>query len=516
MYITGKRRIATWALSAAALASFSLLTAVGCEKLETSARQDDRKVDENLAESNLKRETGGEKASDQALKALHTAAGLTNASNSGKVRAKGELAREEMKRALAFLPEINRRSVLIERALAELQTAGSQIQSTQQTATAYGQLEPKDALAKVEQDRGEIGKQVAKAKADAAAAQTEIDKRQQEINGLKEQRKKAEEEAESLAEKSANAKGEESVNLFKQSTEARIKAGTLAAEIESRTTALLPFQRTLVIAQQQALLWDSGKKENPGALQQLDERKQTLATDWQDAQAQMQAMNQTAKKIFDKSIVPSAEGGNAAGRLIKLKQENDAQRQQAVKLLGDASKHFGEGATAANAFHNEIQQKISDPKSTTSPDLPAWRALSALYDDTQYHLEQGIAQNALADVLGARALELQHDELAKTLQASQLALPKELAPGDADAAVSEAAKAYEAAEDTLNKVSSASRNSPDIKVDKDAALVALLHAHLARFQLTHDDKAKSAFQVDQAKAKEENVELPANLRGPIQ
>src|SRR2546421_6461717 len=92
MHMTGKRRIATWTLAAASFASLSLLTTVGCDKLETSARQDDRKIDDSLAESNLKRETGGEKASDQALKALQTAASFTNASNTGKVRAKSELA----------------------------------------------------------------------------------------------------------------------------------------------------------------------------------------------------------------------------------------------------------------------------------------------------------------------------------------------------------------------------------------------------------------------------------------
>src|SRR5262249_4311121 len=132
--------------------------------------------------------------------------------------------------------------------------------------------------------------EIDKAKAAAAAAQSDLDKRQEEINGLKEQRKAAQAQAETLTEKSNASKDpDESLKLFRQAADVRTKADTLGAQIEVKTAALLPVQRALAMAQQQQQFWDNPSKDNPGALQQADARLQQFTADSQDIKDQVTA-----------------------------------------------------------------------------------------------------------------------------------------------------------------------------------------------------------------------------------
>ena len=66
------------------------------------------------------REVGGPNSSANVTKELQAAANVAGASDAGKARAKSALAADEVARALAQLPEINRRSVQIAQALSEV------------------------------------------------------------------------------------------------------------------------------------------------------------------------------------------------------------------------------------------------------------------------------------------------------------------------------------------------------------------------------------------------------------
>ena len=51
---------------------------------------------------------------------------------------------------------------------------------------------------------------------------------------------------------------------------------------------------------------------------------------------------------------------------------------------------------------------------------------------------------------------------------------------------------------------------------KQSALVGLLHAHLGRYHLTHDDEAKTAFNSDHERIPAEaQAELPPTLRATL-
>jgi hypothetical protein len=507
----------------------------GCDKMESSSRQADRVVASKLESSEMNRAMGADKSS-AAFDDLQKAAGEAGASLASRIHAKSELAREEFDRAVAQLPVINQRTIQIEQALWELHQAGLQIQATQRTGAGYALAEPKETLAKVEADRAEVKKRLAKAVADAQAAQAQLTGRQQEIDALKQQRTQADAEADSLAEKSSAAKGEESLKLFTQSSEARVKAGTLAAQIETKTAALLPFQRALAIAQQQQQLCDNASKEAPGALQQLDEQQKRIEAGWQESQSQSAAMGDTAKQILAKSIAPAKNGAvaNAGQRLKDLTtgsaedgkgdkknssaRGNDAQREQVAKLLSDSAKHFGEAAAAAKQLHSQM---VSSNKKGTDAEVTLNTAMLSLFDENQYLLQQGMSENALADLYAGQFVEAQHrkqtfDELDKVLKASSLQLPAELGTADPAKPADEAAKAYKEAQKILGPVADSTTNSEDLSVIKNAALIGLLHADRGVYQVARSDEAKTAYNLDQAKAKAASIELPGSLRQPIE
>jgi hypothetical protein len=505
MRYTGKRRMATWALVAAATATAGW----GCDKIgENSARQKDRDVNTHLAESKASREKGGEAGMKGSTSALQAAAGISGATGAATAQAKSALARDEVDRATAMLPEIERRSLQMRQALWEIREAGNKIAAIRQTGAAFGQLEPKEALAQVETDRAAIKAQLDAAKTLADGYKGDLDKRQAEIAQLKGEREKFETEAEGLTEKSAAAKGDEAMKQFRAATDARIKAGTLAAEIETKNAATMPVQRNLAMAQQRLQFWQNANKE-------LDERQQQLGTNWNETKGQIEAETQTAAKVAATVITPNGDKDhpNAGARLENLGAENDKKRGEVVKLLNDAIQHFDEAAGAADKYHNEVQARISEisQKNPNAPELAALRGLTGLYDKNPYLLEKGVAQNLKADLLADKAAELQQAADAKKELATfapDAKLPPRLAGASADAAYNEAKEAYKAAEATLQPVAEASTNVDNLTLVKNAGRVALAHAHLGRYMLpSHEEDARVALKADVDQAQEANIDL---------
>lgn len=513
----------------AALAAAMVLA--GCEKLEVSTRQGDREVEKELVKADVARDEGGDKATEKVIADLKAATAVSNAGPGGQIEARSELAREEFERALSRLPQIKQRSQQVQVALWSLDAAAGQLQGLQAVTATYAKTEPKEALDQVEASRGEANKAIEKAKADATAAQGELDKRQKEIDELKGQRTAAENEAEQLAAKSKEAKGKESVDLFKQSTEARTKAGTLAAQIEVKTAALLPFKQALEIAQGQEKFWSNQAKEAPGVVQQLDERKAQVQSGWQDTQSQIQAINDVAKKILADTIAPKTGEGkagqpahmNPAATVVKLSEEAKALRDESAKDLEDAIKNYDAAAQKAKTLRNEIAEKLSalQAKPGNEKYADAFKLLSALYDENNYLLGKGRAEMALANLQADAAVDLRvrattNERLAKALQGVNLQLPADLSKGatanDVQAAVTAADTTYQAAEKTLDEVAGAQRNSEDLQQVKNAGLTGLLNAHYGRYQLTGDEKLKEPLKLDIARAKEAQAEIPPALR----
>jgi hypothetical protein len=359
--------------------------------------------------------------------------------------------------------------------------------------------------------------EIDKAKAAAAAAQADLDKRQQEINGLKEQRKAAQAEAETLNDKSNAAKDpEESLKLFRQAADVRTKSDTLGAQIEIKSAALLPVQRALAIAQQQQQFWDNPSKDNPGALQQADERLQQFATDAKDIKDQVAAAGVQAQKIVSNVINANSDAAhpNAGAKLAQLWTANEAQRTKVITLLESAIKHYGEASAAAGQYKTELSARITEiqNKDAKAPELSPLRGLLGLYDKNQYELAKGETQNLLADVLADRATAQLHvANVADLLKEAGVTPGEPLASAKPDFA--KVNDTYKAAAATLDPVANASINVQDLPTLKRGGRLALAHAHLARWRLpTHDEDAKIALRADIEAAKEASLELSPQLR----
>ncbi len=507
-------------LLTAALAA--LATFAGCDKLEHAGRQGDKDVEKQLVKADVDRSEGADrnKAQDRAVDDLRAAAAISAASPAGQVQARGELAREQFERALRRMPEIARRTQEIDLGLWELASIGDQIRTIQAANTGYVKLDPAEALdtAKKAQEADQAA--ITKAKSDAAAAQAELDKRQKEIDGLKAQRTAAETEAESLTQKSAAAKGKDSVDLFRQSTDAGIKAGTLAAQIEIKNAALVPFQHSLAIAQEQQKFWEESNKE-------LDARKSQLDTSWQAVQAQMKGVNDLAGRIATQSLTPKSDNKreNTAARLARLTKENDQDRAAVAQDLSEATQNYDAAAVSAKTVRDQVAARAAALTDKNSKDsvLPALATLVYLYDENNYLLPKGHAQSALAGLLADSANETRlraqvAKQLADALKGSNIPLPKELAVTDADAtaAAAKADAAYTEATKTLDAVASAERNTPDAPINKNAALLSLVTTRIGQYYLA-DDAAKAAeiraaIDGDITRVKSAELESPATAK----
>ena len=489
-----------------------VLVGAGCEKMENAGRGGDRKVDAAV--------TASIGSSDASKGMAELKAAMSDASDAGKARGASELARDEYNMAVALLPEINRQGQAVSGALFDLGQAAAQLNDIQLTAASSAQRDPQEAIGKLDAARADMQKSADQAKADAAGIKAELEKRQKEIDDLKAQRQKADAEAESLADKSNSAKGEESVKLFKQSTDVRTQSGTLAAQIETKTAALIPFQRQLAIAQGQQALWDSTGKE-PGALQMVDDRKAQIAAEWQGTQQQSQALSALAKKLATEVITPGGgDHPNAGGRLAAALKAGDKARGDAQKLLQSAAQHADDAAKAAKAMKQSLSTRLQEltAKSPSSAEAASIQALQSAFDENQYLLQKGNILVALANInADETTLNMQvkqtMDALTQALQASGQTASTGITVPDPAAAKASAEKAYKDAEAALESVVNAKGNFEGKQAITSAGLSSLLMARFGHYQLTLDADTRARLRDDMARAKESSVSLPMSLRG---
>lgn len=493
-----------------AISGGAVATLTGCEKMEGTGRAGDRAVDVAVSDSIAN--------PDPAKAAADVKSAVANASNVGKARGSSELARDEFNQAMALVPEIERQTQAAESALYDLRQAAAEVNEIQQTSGSYTLHDPKDTIAKLDEERANLQKAAEQAKTNAGNLKGELDKRQQEIDALKAERQKADADADALAQKSNDAKGQEAVNFFKQSTEARTKSGTLAAQIEVKTAALMPLQHQLAMAEGQQKLYDNAG-DPPGAVQQLDNRKAQITAAWQGNQQQAQAIADTAKRLADEVVTPGKVKGadNAGARFVAAMQAADTARSQAEKLLQSAATDADNAFKAADALHKDYAKLVSEAK-PQSPDITAYQAMMAAFDEKQYAIQKGVVNTALGNLYANQYTLASHakqalDEVAQALQTGGQTVPGGLAAPNPDAAKAGAEKAYAAAEQALESVVNATGNTPGSKEMKANALASLMITRYGHYELTLDDATRARLKDDVARAKEASIPVPNSVNG---
>jgi predicted nucleic acid-binding Zn-ribbon protein len=490
----------------------SLLCA-GCEKMENTGRVADRSMDAKLADSAAAAEGFGPQAKSKSIDDVKAAAAISGLSDAGKARATSALARSEYEQALALLPQVQTQSLQVQQALWDLRAAAMEMQRIEQTAGFYQQLDPKDAIAKMDEVRGQVQGQLDKVKSDLSALKADLAKRQQEITDLTAQRQKLQTQAAGLETQSLSTKGEQGVTLFKQSADLSVKAGDLASQIDTKNAQLMPLQHQIDMAARQVQITEG----DTGALPQIDSRKTQLSAAWDSSQQHAQEIKAGVKKILDEVVTPNTDKShpNAGAQVQTLVSENDKMAGEIEKLLADAIKNAEAAAKAASAYHHDLQQEITALK-PTSPEVEPLKQAMAAYDEQQYQLLKGNAQLALANFYAGRALVAADrkrtlDSLGSALKASDLQLPADLTAVDPDPIHADADKTFAAAEDTLQKVSVSTSNAEGFRPIRVGGLGSLIWARWGHLQLTADATEKSALQQDLDRAKENQLEIPASL-----
>lgn len=498
-----RKRILTLAISGAVLLT-------GCEKMENSGRSADREVDKHLAEANANANGIGSKAQEQSIKNVLDASKVSGVSDAGKARAMSALSQSEYAQAMALWPEVEGNSQKLSQSLWELRAAAMEMRRIEQSAGYYGQLDPKDALAKLDEIRTQVQGQLDKANADLAGAKTDLDNRKKEIADLTTQRQELLKQASDLNTQSIAAKGQQGVDLFKQSADISTKAGNLAAQIDAKNAGLLPVQHKIDMAQQQIALL-SGTN---GTLPQMDSQKTQLSAAWDSSKQHGQEISADVKKLFDSVVAPNTDKAapNAGANIQTTADANEKLNNKIETLLTDAISHADAAAKAATSYHRSLQQEAGT-LAPTSPRQGAIKQEMGAYDEQQYQLLKGNAQLALANFYASRAVIAAEqkgtiDALGDALKTAGIDVPKELPNADAATAHTKADQMFVAAEDTLQKVATSNSNADGFKSIRNGGLSSLVWARYGHLQLTPDATEMNALKLNIDSAKENQLAVP--------
>lgn len=457
-------------------AAIAVVALVGCEKMEAAGRVGDRAVDEAITKS-LDSAEGVKGIPD-----ITTAS--KESSPAGKARAGGELARLEYDSALDKIAQFRRDALVEQQALFDLRQAAREIAAIHDAASSFTARQSDEPIKALDQQRTQMEKSRDEAKSKVAALTQQLDAAKKEIADLENQRKAADAEAGSLADKSKTLKGEESVNVFKQSVQSAIKAGTLGSQIEAKNAALLPVQDQLAAAQALVERWDNANP--PGAIQRLEAQKAAIQAGGEVGTTQSKTIGDLAGTRLAEVVTPNNDKKhpNAGAQLKESSATASAALKDAEKLLKNASQHAADAMKAAQGYHKDLSAIVS--KNQTSPDAPGLQNLIAAYDENQYALQKGMIDATLANLYQDEALLDQDvantsDLLTKSTTAAGLSAP-ELPKADPATASANASKAMADAEKSLESVVGARSNSPGMKEMKEAATEALRIARGATTQ----------------------------------
>src|SRR5687767_12739192 len=263
----------------------------GCDSSVDAA---DEQVRQHMAEGEQKTEAAVSSAPavpDGYVKAAQVA----DASPAAKAMALTRLADAERDRAVALLGEADRLESDLLRVVGAINRQSARIQSNNTLVAGLARMEPTKVRQALEQHRtaaqGEQNPvwvehesgaiQGLKAlQEQSAKLQEEIGQLEEQSKGLATQRTKLIADAEQLERKSETAKGQESVELYTQSVDARKQAADLGVQVEALEAKLLPLRQDLVRAQ-------AGQEAVAKTVAAFGKQLEVTQQQWQQVQQQM-------------------------------------------------------------------------------------------------------------------------------------------------------------------------------------------------------------------------------------
>lgn len=389
---------------------------VGCEPAQTQA---DKRVQESLEAVVQAQATGNVQEADSLLQKVSAE---PDASDPLRLQVLALMGESAWKKGVAVFPELNRHEAAALQALAEIDRLGAKLTGENLMIAAYAGANPtgdNSPLAAAKANQQQSNQQSAALQAQIDETKKAADAQAAKIASLQAARKQAADQAADFLIKSEQTGGEESVNLFKQSTALRQKATLLAHELSVAETQLRHTQ-TLV-----AQLEDQKKSADAAAAAAAEQAAQIQAG-WTTTQARMAERNAEAKKILESAgIIEQARA------LAKAMDEAAKARKVADEHLGTAVERYAAAAALGIKTYADLTRQIQDPAYANAPQLEAWKRMQTSVHQMNYAFTQARVLSHRGNVyLNLRnVLETQRvvaASLASALQAAKLAAPKEL------------------------------------------------------------------------------------------
>ena len=406
----------------------------------------DRKVAAAIAASDHIAQCAGsaaqkEKDQQKAYDLLKKAAEQADTSDLAKSHVKTLLAQSDYENAIARLAELTSAEAGVDAIIDEMAQLGQQIaannllieQCKSLNPAGVGADQPSAKLAKSNADytamAGELGKKI-------LAAEARVREKNGEMNALASQQTAAAGECASFLEKSEKTAGQESLDLFKKSADARVKAEgvTLKLNAAKRQLASLELSVAELKAQKQIALAGA-----TAAAQQLSK----LTAAWSKAQQVMQTTAADSKAIAGK-VAAKSKALDSAMKAAKDKRDViDNHLQLAIRYYTDAG-------VAAGAVNLAMRQRLSADSARQAPERLAWQRMESLHSPSGYHLDRARALMTRGELFIAQKSLLEGElRLAQSLtgiygRQSGLTLPAELNVRDIASQITTAANTAKA------------------------------------------------------------------------
>ncbi len=401
---------------------------------------------------------------------LEKAAQATDAKPGDLARNKAALGQFRWDEAKALLDQAVEQQLANERTVARIRRLGQSLNWSNLAVAGLSHSDPKQALAHFDQqiaairgdgesatwsaEKGAKLPTLSALKQQISNLEGDVSKRQAEIQSLTRQRDQLSGQADQLAAKSEKEKGRQSVEDFKKASDLRKKAADVQRQVDLATSRLTPRQQDLALAKAQRQAIEKG-------ITQLEQERAALAAQWDAIQKEIQAQQQSAKKVYQQS--GGHEEDTIAAQIAELNkglEKVDQLRQAAVESLEKASTQFTGAANTAQNLLNQLRAQASAGGEMSE----AEKTLQSVLSPQTYLLQKAAVTASLAEVKGAKAAALRHrieltDFLTPILKKASVSVPKSLGDpsklkSEAQAAQKEADKAFAETEQMLKQFGS--------------------------------------------------------------
>jgi hypothetical protein len=485
-----------------------LVTAVGCDSMESDQRKADNKVKASVDKGKDIRRAGTTQSLTAALAEFNKAAGETAASPTSKIRAKSIQAQTEFESGERLVRDLSVLSPTISRLVWDISQTTSQVEKFNDNAKALAATNPDAPLAAIATKRTEMVAAGEAAGKKAAELQGGIDKIKGEVDALIKQKDAALAEADASADQASKATGKAAADLLDKAGEGRRKSGNLGHDIDKLSATLLPLERDLAVEQ--------GKKKNADeAVAALDASKKAFEENWQAMQAKMAEQKAQVAKLGEELTAKAKELDDANKQAAAL-------RQKAVEQFKASATHYSGASSDAKGLATELGQWSNGEKFREAPEKKAWDQLKLIYNQNIFKLLEAEADNARADALNAKGADLAAQQqlvasIKPTLAGAGITLPASLEAaggGEAKTAMDEAGKAYTEAAEKFLGVYEAGGTPKDVQqAARISRMFSLYGQYLNGGEKAKLDVAKEAYKAVGFDKEDPMLKyLPADLR----